>query len=246
VDPSFHSAANPIRLNAVATGDHIIPNLPPVLDQGQLGSCAANAGCGALEIILNNEGSLKLLSRLHLYWIARALDGSLGIDAGTYIRSIVQQMHRIGVCLEDLWPYLSPETNFLVPPPLEADVRASENRISGYYKIATTGTQRLSDIATAIRANHPVIFGTQVGKAFFNTDGKSPIVMDPNDTEGGHATCLMGVQSIAGRLSFRDKNSWSTAWADGGYCWLDQDYITWGNTDDIWVLTRMAPLAQAA
>ena len=245
-DPSFHAPQNPIRANAQAVEDWMIPNLPPILDQLRIGSCAANAGNGALEILLNSEGALRSLSCLHLYWIARALDGSTGQDAGTHLRSIVQQMHRIGVCLDDYWPYVEPEKNYLVPPPLEADIRASENRISGYYKINSTGTQRLSDIATAIRANHPVIFGTGVGKVFFNTDGKSPIVMDPKDIEGGHATVLVGVQSIAGRMSFRNKNSWNVGWGDGGYCWLDQDYMTWSGTDDIWVLTRMNPLVVAA
>lgn len=248
--PSFAAKANPVIAAPRQAGDHIIPNLPPILNQGQIGSCAANAGVGALEILLNNEGAYKRLSQLHLYWIARALDGSTKEDAGTYLSSVTKQMHKIGVCSEQVWTYDPTQLvthagkqmqKYLCPPPLESDIRASENRVSGTYKINTRGSQRLADIATAIRADHPVIFGTQVGNAFMYTNGKTPIVPDTNDQQGRHATCLVGVQTIAGRMSFRDKNSWGL-WADEGYCWLDQDYITWSETTDIWVMTRMKPL----
>ena len=250
--PDFASDTNPVKgVRPGASNDHIIPNLPPILNQLEIGSCAANAGAGALEILLNNEGALKYLSRLHLYWIARALDGTTGDDAGTYLSSICQQMHKIGVCEEKVWSY-DPTVlirrgskrlqKYLCPPPIESDVRASENRVSGYYKITSRGQQRLNDIAAAIRADHPVIFGTEVGNDFMNTDGKTPVRPDPTDLQGGHATCLVGVQTVAGRMSFRDKNSWGTEWADQGYCWLDQDYMTWSYTDDIWVITRMDPL----
>lgn len=250
--PSFEAHTNPVlKVSRASAGDHIIPGLPPLLDQLNLGSCAANAGAGALEILLNNEGALRQLSRLHLYWIARAVDGTTTEDAGTYLSSIVQQMHKIGVCDESVWTY-EPDAlvthagnrvkKFICPPPVESDIRASENRVSGYYRINTTGAQRLADITTAIRANHPVIFGTEVGDGFIKTKGITPVLPDPKDMQGGHATCLVGVQTIAGRQSFMDKNSWGPGWAAGGYCWLDQDYMTWGETSDIWVITRMSPL----
>lgn len=240
LDPSFRAVNNPIRVLGLAAGDFIIPDLPPIDNQGQIGSCAAHAGAGALEILLSGEGAMTKLSRLHLYWIARALDGSTAEDAGTFLRSICQQLGKIGVCPEELWPYV--EGNFNLAPPLEAEIRASANRIAGYYRIETTGEQRLKDVEAAIRASHPVIFGTQVGNRFMQTSGKTPIAPDENDLQGGHATCLVGVQTTAGRLSFRDRNSWDDTWGDQGYAWLDQDYITWNNTDDIWVLTRMQPL----
>ena len=244
-DPSFSSPTNPI-FKAIATvatrGDYIIPNLPPILDQGQLGSCAAHAGVGALEILQGNLDPplFQPLSRRFLYWLATSLDGNAGQDAGTYLRSIVQQAHKIGVCAETYWSY-SDNAEDLVKPPSEVFIRASENRIYAYYKIDSTGNQRLADICAAIWTNHPVIFGTLVGNAYMTTDGKSPLTPEKNN-EGGHATGLMGIQSIAGRLSFRDKGSYSSQWADGGYCWFDQDYITWENTSDLWVMTHVEPL----
>jgi len=238
-DISFSHPSNPVPSAVKASGDYIIPNLPPLLDQGQLGTCAANAGAGALQVILSNANPPihDEPSRRLIYWCATSLDGTAGQDEGTYLRSVVQQMHKIGVCSNKLWPY-SDNIKSLVPPPPEVIIQASQNRIYGYYKIDSTGDQRLADLCTAIRANHPVIFGTLVGNAFMNTDGRTPLVPERNN-EGGHATCLVGVQSTGGRLSFRDKNSWGSSWADGGYCWLDQDYMTWENTSDLWVMTRM-------
>jgi C1A family cysteine protease len=225
-----------------AKGDHVIRECTPVSDQGGIGSCVANATCDALEIVMGLESSVFLtqLSRMHLYWLARAADGTTTKDDGTYIRSALRQANKVGVCAEDEWPY-APAMVFQ-PPPIRATVRASENKIAGYYRIDSTGRARLDDIAWAIRANHPVVFGTKVGK---NWDAYAPgaealLPPDPKDkTAGGHATILTGVIQQGGRYRFLDRNSWGDGWGEGGHAWLDEDYLTWGKTGDIWVLTRM-------
>lgn len=242
-DPKFEEWLAPALDVRGVAGDYTIPNLPAVFDQGQLGSCASNAGAGALQILLKAENAEKQISRLYLYWVARSLDGTTSQDAGTYLRSIAQRMQTVGVCEEKYWPYDdSPTGKFLKSPALEAEIRASENRIQGAYAITAEGQDRLDQIATAIRANHPVVFGTQVGNSFINSDGSSVVFPDPNDMQGGHATCLVGVQTVGGRMQFLDRNSWGTGWGKNGYTWLDQSYIDWLYTSDIWVFTRMAPL----
>src|SRR5271157_2122346 len=48
------------------------PQMPPVYDQGQLGSCVDNAWAAALSFLENKEGNtFEMFSRLFLYWNAR-------------------------------------------------------------------------------------------------------------------------------------------------------------------------------
>src|SRR5437764_12038510 len=53
------------------------PQCPPPHDQGQLGSCTANAIAGALQFLEGKEGSPSpvMPSRLFIYYNERALEG---------------------------------------------------------------------------------------------------------------------------------------------------------------------------
>jgi hypothetical protein len=225
-----------------AAGDHVIEERTPISDQGPIGSCVANAVCDALEMVLGLEDptAVRHLSRLHLYWSSRAAHGETGHDGGTYIRLAMRQANKLGVCAEEEWPY-APAMVFQ-PPPVSSTLRASENKISGYYRVDSTGRERLEDIAWAIRSNHPVVFGTQVGENFQNYVRGSEALTPPAKSDGGHATILTGVLTQGGRYRFLDRNSWGEGWGDRGHAWLDQDYLTWSETNDLWVLTRMEKL----
>src|SRR5215472_1794822 len=63
-----------------------------VYDQGQLGSCTANAIAGALEFDEIKEGkpSPFVPSRLFIYYNERALEGTVNSDSGAQIRDGVK------------------------------------------------------------------------------------------------------------------------------------------------------------
>jgi len=77
-----------------------------VEDQGQLGSCTANALVGNLEFLEKKGGhTVTNLSRLFIYYNERAMEGTIYDDAGAMIRDGVKTLVKLGVCTERKWPY---------------------------------------------------------------------------------------------------------------------------------------------
>jgi len=217
-------------------------------NQYKAGSCAGNATADSIEVLNSIEGKPHVeLSRLFVYTLARNfmdedLDGRSDIDKdnGTYIRLCFEVLSKFGICEESLWPYDldgwgKPE-NLHVLPTLKAMRRAVGHKIHSYYRITATGDDRLNEILSALRSNHPVVFGTRVTEAFTNLRTEGP-VSRPNAsaTVGGHAMIIVGYLTGIG---FIIKNSWGTDWGDGGFCIMTPDYLTWNVTQDIWVPTR--------
>src|SRR6185436_20176618 len=90
--------------------------LPPVYDQGHLGSCVANSVCAAyVADRIKESQQLYDPSRLFLYYNARAIIDQVRYDSGCYIRDAIKTLSKDGVCLENCWPY-SP-TRYAVKPP---------------------------------------------------------------------------------------------------------------------------------
>lgn len=230
------------RLRKLAkTGDHMIQVFTPVSHQGQLHSCAANVTADALEILMGLGGTVVQLSRLFIYFNARNYHGAIDKDKGTYLRMAFESLKRLGVCPESMWDYV--EANVFLRPPLAAYKEANANKVMGFYRIDSRGEERLDDIETAIRANHPVAFGTQVGTEFSNYKGETEYIFRlPEAFEGRHAMLWCGVRKRNGRREFWTRNSWGSGWGLGGYAWMDQSYVTSSETRDIWVPTRMPRL----
>lgn len=82
--------------------------MSPVVDQGQLGSCTANAIVSGLReyLMLQHGGTYTPLSRLYLYWHERQLEGNVNEDAGAYIRDGMKVLQKNGVCPEADYPYV--------------------------------------------------------------------------------------------------------------------------------------------
>ena len=79
--------------------------IPPIKDQGHLGSCVANGIAGAYEFDgIKTTGTSTSVSRLYLYKAARRLGGFSG-DSGAYIRDGMRALVRLGAPPEALWPY---------------------------------------------------------------------------------------------------------------------------------------------
>lgn len=239
IRPTLASIAKP---RPSGSGELVFPELTPISHQGDTGTCVANAWCDALEILDGFDGKdrVEQLSRMFLYWAARYLTGTTHRDDGTYLRAAAHQLQHIGVVEEQYYPFK--RENLFQSPPLKLFTMASNNRIKGHYRLTTRGEQLAQDIETAIRASHPVVFGTAVHRGLGEHRG-GEVLNHPVVWSGWHAMVVVGVRRAPdGSREFLWRNSWGKDWGVRGYAWASEEYMTWTETQDLWVGTKMEPL----
>lgn len=228
------SVINSVRVNH--NTEFSIPEFTPISNQGTIGSCVANATCDALEILLGLEdpNSVVQLSRLHLYWNARSYTHDTGRDDGSYIRNCVDSLQRLGVCPESIWPY---DTQMVfAQPPIRAYQLSLDNKINAYYYI---GTNRSNSIEDALRANHPVIFASDVTQEYTQYYNRNDIVWNtPKTWVGAHAQIIVGIRTVNGQREFKIRNSWGNNFGENGHTWYSEEYIESARCNDFWVITR--------
>src|SRR5437016_4933114 len=82
------------------------PSLPACFDQGELGSCTANAWAAAVMFDQKEQGlPIIMPSRLLVYYDERALEHTTRSDSGAQIRDGAKVLAKQGVCPESEWPY---------------------------------------------------------------------------------------------------------------------------------------------
>lgn len=210
------------------------PEMPLVYDQGQLGSCTANAGGAAFAYMhKKNENELFMPSRLFIYYNTRKRDGTIKYDAGSTIRSTIKAMAKNGAAREDLWPY--DINKFAVKPLVRVYKDGKTNLVISYLKVA----QNEAALKTSLAQGFPVVFGFSVYDSFESSDtANTGVVPMPSSDEsfvGGHAVLLVGYDDTQNMFIVR--NSWSDRWGDKGYCYMPYEFIL--NNDlaaDFWTI----------
>lgn len=203
----------------------------PIVDQGELGSCTANAiASGLKEYLLNNKAAWIALSRLFLYWEERRLEGTVNEDSGAEIRDGMKVLNQIGVCPETDWPY--DISTFANTPTDKMVADAAAYKVVEYHRIIS-----LDQLKAALAEGLPVVIGIDVYESFeSDTVAKNGIVPLPNtSTEkylGGHAVLAVGYDDDKKQIIVR--NSWGTEWGDEGYFYLPYDYYNKGYVSDCW------------
>lgn len=228
---------------SAAGQEHVIAEHTPISDQLTLNSCVANAVCDLLEVVIGLEDPSKVvqLSRLHLYWDARSYTRDTGKDEGTFIRNAIDSLRTLGVCREDVWPYVP--ANVFAQPPIRAYKESLDNKISAYYRVLGTGGARLDGVEAAIRANHPVTVAAPVDNTFVAYRGGGKVFDAPSSWVGFHAMIIVGVRvNNRGEREFLLRNSWGPYWGDGGRVWVSSGFLGSTNVDDCWVITRAPSL----
>lgn len=200
------------------------PTCPPVVDQGQLGSCTANAIGNAHRFGQMKQGAKGhfLPSRLFVYYNERAMEGTINSDSGAMIRDGIKSIAQQGVCPESLWPYDIPK--FTKKPPAKAYKVALKNQAVAYQRLVQTPSQMKGCLA----AGYPFVFGFTVYESFESPGvaktGKVPMPSSGEAAIGGHAVLAVGYDDAT--QQFIVMNSWSTAWGVKGYCFIPYAYLT--------------------
>lgn len=205
--------------------------LSPVVDQGQLGSCTANAiGSGLREFMQLKSGqSLIRLSRLFLYWNERYIEGTINEDAGAEIRDGMRILQKIGICKEEDFPY--DVSTFENKPSDQAFLDAATFKITEYHRV-----KNLNALKSVITSGFPVVAGIQIFDSFESEEvaqsGLVPMPLPNENNLGGHAVLIVGYDDVRQLLILR--NSWGESWGDQGYFYLPYAYLTQGYVMDMW------------
>jgi C1A family cysteine protease len=198
-----------------------------ILDQGQLGSCVANAFSLNISYITKNNTNL---SRLLLYALSRIKDNNpLSNDSGTTIRSTASSVANYGICPEAIYPYNSVNiSNYRFLPPLVA-FKNSNILKSFSYTFIQQGVNYLNNIKAVFNTyNVPIIFGFMVYSSFISSSvAKTGLVTMPDlkteRLQGGHAMNIIGYDDD--KKLFICANSWGVGWGDKGFCYMPYEYI---------------------
>lgn len=208
----------------------------PVENQGELGSCTANALVGNLEFLEKKAGkAVTDLSRLFVYYNERAMEGTINEDAGAMIRDGVKSLVRQGVCAEQSWPYTIDK--FAAKPTASCFTEALQHQVTSYHRILT-----LQEMKQCLADGFPFVFGFSVYESFESPDmaktGKLDLPQSGEKQLGGHAIMAVGYDDATKRLLIR--NSWGDDWGLQGYFTMPYDYASNSHlADDFWTLRAM-------
>ena len=232
------------KFKAVARSSTILPvavdlrsKMPPVLDQGSLGSCASHAMANTLHYLLRKEGAAEFSpSRLFLYYNTRVKieSASPTEDTGVALRDMCKALSKWHACKEDFCPYVIED--FWKCPTKGAYADAKLHNTLSYYSVL----QNLKAVKSALADGFPVVFGLQIYDSFESDAVASTGLVPMPDVQsegllGGHALTIVGYDDV--HKTFIVMNSWAASWGDGGYCHVPYAYLMNPNLAwDFWVV----------
>ncbi len=204
-----------------------------VEDQGNLGSCTAQALAGNLEFLDNrSDGVYTDVSRLFIYYNERVLMKTVASDSGAMLRDGIKTLRKKGACSEEAWPYRI--ERFAGKPPASCYREAQRHPIQSYYRIRI-----LSEMLACLAEGYPFVFGFAVYESFESKQvALSGLVPMPKKKErqiGGHAVMAVGYDQKSERFLVR--NSWGNRWGMKGYFTMPFEYLE-SLADDFWTIRR--------
>ena len=212
------------------------PHCPKeVYDQGDLGSCTANAIGAAVQFDRMKQKLTPdfIPSRLFIYYNERVIEGTVNEDSGAYIRDGIKSVNKQGVCPEPEWPYNVAQ--FTHKPTAKCYRDALHTRATSYSRLVRSLTQMKGCLASG----YPFVFGFTVYESFQgDVVARTGVVPMPTTKEkvlGGHAVLAVGYDDASSRFIVR--NSWGPGWGMDGYFTMPYAYLTEENlSDDFWTI----------
>jgi C1A family cysteine protease len=194
--------------------------VPDILDQGELGSCAANAASNALRFCLKKQRAIDFQpSRLYIYFFCRLIENTVDIDSGCEIRDVLKAIQTYGACSEELWPY---DISKFKDLPYSKCVRAGKEYASTFSYLSVN--QTLLDIKNALYRGFPIIFGAYIYDSFPVNSEHVPMPNLSSETlYGGHALLIIGCDDNT--QTFIVQNSWGPDVGANGYYLISYSYL---------------------
>ncbi len=240
-DERDHLYAAPSEyLRALPARADLRPHCPQVYDQGDLGSCTANAIGAAIEFEQMKQRVKSFIpSRLFIYYNERVIEGTVGSDSGAQIRDGIKTVAKIGAPPEKDWPY--DISQFTKRPPAPAYKDAALDKAVQYQRVVPS----LNQMKGCLASGYPFVFGFTVYSSFESdavaSTGHAPMPNTRKERQmGGHAVMAAGYDDK--QQWFIIRNSWGTGWGMKGYFTLPYAYLTDPNlSDDFWTIRLVGP-----
>lgn len=245
-EPAEHEKWVPVRprgpLPAVVD---LRAQCPPIYDQGQLGSCTANAICFVMWYAVLRQWGIAMaqFSRLFQYYFSRMMEGTTQQDSGAMLQDAIRVPAFLGTVPETAWPY--DITKYRTMPPSQLLMLARQERAVSYRAIPQT----VDAFRLALNNKMPVVFGCGVYDSFDSGVGGPGVVPMPKQGDkvlGGHAMAVVGYNDNT--KLFIVRNSWGTAHGDKGYYYMPYDYLMKADlSNSFWSIDSVAkPTGPAA
>jgi C1A family cysteine protease len=229
-----YSAPAPDSASGLPAKVDLRPQCPALYDQGQLGSCTANAIGAAIEFDRIKQKLKDFVpSRLFIYYNERVMEGTVESDAGAQIRDGIKSVAKIGAPPEADWPY--DISKFAQKPPPKAYQDAKLDRALQYQRVV----QSLQQMQGCLASGFPFVFGFTVYQSFESAamarTGKMPMPAPGEKKLGGHAVMAVGYDTAQRVMIVR--NSWGQNWGDKGYFYMPFEFIISASmASDFWTV----------
>jgi C1A family cysteine protease len=230
-------------------------NMPPVLDQGNLGSCVFNAFANMINHYYYNSDKstykYRKVSRLFVYYLNRRLfygiDTTNDYDTGAMLTDASNVIKNIGFCPEIFHEYNLLNTYddniFYKQEPSKLAYSIATKTAGAKFKkfdyFGVEPAQLIKDIIDHLLTNKsPIVFGIYIYYSMlFAKNGEIPFPIDTHydDCIGAHALTIVGYDDnkvISHPFdasetvgAFLILNSWGIEWGDAGYGWVPYEFI---------------------
>jgi C1A family cysteine protease len=200
-----------------------------IRDQGNLGSCTANAANDVAQFVERKAGDpdQDALSRLWTYYFAREKIGTVNEDSGAFLRDAFAVIAEKGVPRETFWPYLI--GNYKVKPDVVAAVASAPQHQAIEYRAVPEGNERA--MQACIAEGYPFAYGFAVYQSFWEIGYDGRWAGTRGTIDGYHAVGCWGYDFRSGAFGFQNggwimRNSWGKGWGNEGYFYVPRAYMS--------------------
>jgi hypothetical protein len=197
-----------------------------IFQQGQQGSCTANAGCTSLAwIAIKWNVYSGVFSRAFLYYMCRLLRGWQNEDSGAMMEDIGTVLAESGCCLNKTMPY--DQFNYTRPPSVAAKKEALDWRINPNQ--TRVHVSQIHEVTTTAGPENPaqglVLIGIPIYRSYLKAatnGGWVPLETPGEELLGYHAIAVtdsdLDLKGPTGLIGYHSvANSWGEMEGDKGF-----------------------------
>lgn len=206
----------------------------PVENQENTKTCVANAVVSALEMHQIKSGQpLTDLSRLFVYYNARAIANTQNVDGGTFVQHAMAAVLAHGCCEARLWPFQKAMIN--TKPSKACYLDASFNQAVQFAR-TPHGQAALGVLAEGL----PVVFSLMAPLQYYVIANETGVMPKPDQMQvapipTGHSMLMVGYD-LSDR-TYLVRNSFGTAFGENGYCRIPFETLdVWGMPSEYWTI----------